>query len=157
MNIEELFSRFGVANFWELYLKFLEEDKKLFVSGPWDDEDQSLLVNQIKTTLEAIDPSHAKKNGIDLEGYTDTLWLWYHHAISTAIWRKKDRALAQRYADRAVELQGSDPYNKLTKLLQLLAYDRLVDAKLYIKSITEEPERTSAHELIEEYERGEFF
>jgi len=88
------------------------------------------------------------------------LWLWYHHAITYAVWIRKDRMLAQRYSSLALKNQPEGHPNKITRLLYLLIRDRLADAKIWSRTIRAtkgNPEKETAAHIIKRYEDGAFF
>ncbi|MEK7520220.1 MAG: hypothetical protein AAB581_03210 [Patescibacteria group bacterium] len=133
---------------------YKNHDLALMHTQQWDDTNPHLVANKIKVILEHIDPLDLSKK--DRFWWHEILWFWYHHAISCAIWKRKSRSWAQFYADRAMTLQTANHPNKITKLLWLLVYDRLAEAKWWAAQITGIEAKT-AQETIREYERGEFF
>lgn len=162
--MNEAFQLLGVTNFKDLSLAYTREDQKLMKSGEWDARNPTLVTNQVKTLLEQIDPNDLSM--ADKEWCSEILWFWYHHAVSHAIWKARDRTLAQDYANKAMALQaecqppGSGQQNRLTKLLCLLVHDKVTEAKQWMVEMpagADPIEHKNGLELIEEYERGEFF
>lgn len=153
-SIRKAFVLFGVESFLNLQRAYTEEDQRLMKAGLWDDRDPSLLTNQTKMILEQVDPDGLTEE--DREWWHEIMWFWYHHAVSSAIWRQKDRALAQRYATKALEFQSQDHPNRITRLLWYLVHDQLAEAKIWVRD-TKGIERQTGDELVVEYERGEFF
>lgn len=131
------------------------EDQKLIRAHSWDYANEDLVVNKVKNILELLDP--ATLTAEESEWRQEILWFWYHHAISCAIGRYKDRDAAQRYSARALEYQSTDHPNKITRLLYFLVNDRVQDAERWGEKIDKEPERGTATELIQEYKNGHFF
>lgn len=163
-SMNEAFQLLGVTNFKDLSLAYTREDQKLMKSGKWDAHNPALITNRVKTLLEQIDPSNLRKS--ENEWRSEILWFWYHHAISYAIWKAKDRLLAQVYAIRALGFQAvSQPRekghrNRLTELFWHLVYDRVSEAKQWMAEMppgADPVEHANGLELIKEYERGEFF
>ena len=162
--VDEAFTLLGVENFFALSRAYTREDQKLMKSGEWDANDPDLITNKVKTILDQIDPHNLDE--ADREWYSEILWFWYHHAVSYAIWRVKDRKLSQAYADKALALQVEcqppehGQQNWLTKLLWLLVHDKVTEAKQWMAEMPADAdgvERTNGFDLISEYERGEFF
>ena len=139
----------------ELSNLYTAEDQKLMAAGTWDYNNPDLVVNKVKTTLEAVDQSILSED--EKEWRQEILWFWYHHAISCAIWRYKDRNAAQQYAEQALEHQPEGHPNQITKLLYFLTKNDVQEAEKWIKTIGEEPEKTTAAQLLENYRAGLFF
>lgn len=154
-KIKEVFVLFGVRDFFALSHAYAAEDQRLMKNGEWDDESPFSLINQAKALLEQIDVAQLDQR--DREWRQEILWLWYHHAISCAIGTRRDRQLARSYASKALEFQASNHPNRITRLLWYLVYDQLEEAERWTEHITEDPERTTAQQLIVEYKKGEFF
>lgn len=148
------FQLLGVDDFLSLSLAYTAEDQKLMKAGTWDDEDLSLITNRVKRLLEDINPDVLSED--DRVWWDEIMWFWYHHAISCAVYKKKDKALAQRYADKAREIQGPLGHpNRITELFRLLVYDDLKAARNMVDGLITEAE--TARFTLAEYERGEFF
>lgn len=162
--MNEAFQLLGVTSFKDLSLAYTREDQKLMKSGEWDARNSTLITNQVKTLLEQIDLNDLGES--DREWCSEILWFWYHHAVSYAIWRARDRALAQAYASKALALQAEcqppehGQQNWLTKLLWFLVHDNVAKAKQWMAEMpsgADPVEHANGLELIKEYERGEFF
>jgi hypothetical protein len=121
----------------------------------WDYNNSDLLVNKVKEILEPINPQILTEE--ERKWRQEILWFWYHHAISCAKDRYKDKDAAKKYAAKALENQTPDHPNQITRLLDLLINDKLEDAERWAGGITEEPEKSTATSLIEEYKNGLFF
>lgn len=148
------FQLLGVDNFRSLSLAYTVEDQKLMKAGTWDDTDLSLITNRVKRCLEDINPDVLNED--DQVWWNEIMWFWYHHAISCAVYKKKDKALAQRYADKAREIQGPLGHpNRITELFRLLVHDEIDEARNMVDCLTAEAE--TARLTLAEYERGEFF
>ncbi len=154
-GIQKAYEIVGATNPAELSRLYTAEDQRLMKSSEWDYENPDLLTNKIKDILEPLDPRNLNDFENDIRG--EILWFWYHHAISSAIWRQKDKEKAKEFAKKALEFQSEDHPNKITNLLYLLVHDQLAKAKDWAGAITKEPEKTTSNELIEEYIKGEFF
>ncbi len=139
----------------ELSNLYSAEDQKLMKSGSWDYNNSELITNKIKGVLEPTDPAELTIE--EKEWRQEILWFWYHHAISCAIWRYKDKTKAQEYSLKALEYQSEDHPNKITRLLYLLVNNQVLEAEKWAKEITEEPEKNSAVDLINDYKDKPFF
>ena len=152
---KEAYILLGAKNPKELFVLYAKEDQKLFKSGAWDYKNPVLKINKVKNILENIKPQELSVNEKDY--VKETIWFWYHHAISSAIWKYKDREEAKKFSALALEKQSADSPNQITKILDFLVNDKVEEARKFVTSIKKEPEKSSAIELIEEYEQGKFF
>lgn len=152
--LSEIYKILGATTPLEASNLYTEEDQKLMLSDQWDYDDPELVTNKIKSLLEEVDESSLSED--ESHWRNEMLWFWYHHAISCAI-GKNDQTAAQKYADKALELQPEDHPNKITKLLSLLVHDRLKEAEAWADSIHEEPEKSTAQLQISIYKNGEYF
>ncbi|MCX6789987.1 MAG: hypothetical protein NTV60_00475, partial [Candidatus Kaiserbacteria bacterium] len=84
-------------------------------------------------------------------------WFWYHHAISCAIWRHKDQHAAQEYSAHALEFQSDEHPNQITRLLYFLTRDQINDAETWATGIHQDPEKSTAMDVIDSYKKGEFY
>lgn len=153
--IKEVYRILDVGNVDELYNAYLAEDQNIVASKHADYHDPSLKTNQIKNILETVDArklSAREKNERRL-----ILWLWYHHAISYAVWGERNKGRAKRYSSLALRHQPQNHSNRITRMLYLLVRDRLRDAKILLASITDATEKKTARELIQFYEKGGFW
>ena len=109
--------------------------------------------NKIKSIIEQV--------GLDIlasdekDWAQEILWFWYHHAVSSAIWGHNDKAAAQKFSAQALAYQPEGHPNQITKLLYLLAYDHVDEAKAWALTISDDAEKATAQLLIAKYERGE--
>ncbi len=154
-SLKEAYLLLGTSSPHELYKKYLIEDQKIVTSKSSDYHDPKLITNKIKEVIEKADSKKLSKE--ERECRLDILWLWYHHAISYAIWGYKDKKCAEEYALQALKYQPKDNPNKITRLLYLLICDQLLDAEKWVKTINENPERTTALDLLKFYKDGGFF
>lgn len=139
----------------ELSNLYTAEDQKLMALHEWDYKNPELVVNKIKEILEATDANNLSPDEQDWR--REILWFWYHHAISCAIWRYKDKNTAQSYTTMALKYQSENHPNKITKLFDFLVNDKLGEAEHWAGAIEEDPEKTTAAELLDEYKKGDFF
>ncbi len=133
----------------QLYRLYSAEDQKLMKARAWDYKNPELLVNKIKEIVEPCDPSTLTPR--EKVWRQELLWFWYHHAISSALWKHKDRERAQLFSAKALEYKSGDNPNAFTKLLELLAHDEIDEARQFAAEITQEPERLEAPGLIDDY------
>ncbi len=152
---KEAYVLLGAKTPLELSNLYSVEDQKLMRSSSWDYADEESVVNKVKVILEAINPSALTVE--EREWRQEILWFWYHHSISCAVWRHKDKTAAQIYAAKALEYQPADHPNKITQLLNFLVNDKLEDAEKWAGDIDEEPEKDTAASLVQEYKEGKFF
>jgi len=138
----------------ELSNRYTEEDQKLMATAKWDYNNPDLITNKVKELLENIDPINL--TGAENEWRNEILWFWYHHAISCAIYRYKDKLTARSCAKKALLWQDSNHPNKITRLFDFLLNDDLVGAEDWAGLINKEPERSTARKLIDGYKRGEY-
>lgn len=153
--MKELYVLLGASTSKEFSNLYTKEDQKLMKSGAWDYNNSELLVNKIKEGLKNINPDLLSPEEKDWRN--EVLWFWYHHAISCAIWRYKDREKAKEYSERAIFYQDEDNPNQITKLFYLLVRDNLEEAKEWVMQINDDVERDTANHLLKEYqEKGSF-
>lgn len=160
--MREAYELLGAKTPLELHRAYSAEDQRLMKSHEWDYANPDLLVNKIKDILEKTDEQMLTDE--EKEWKQSILWFWYHHAISCAIWRYKDKEAAKLYATKALEFQADDNPNKITRLLWLLVDDKLEEAEAFAASIpqyklddgNDNPEPETARELIESYKQGGF-
>ena len=154
--VSEAYALFSAENPFDLQRKYSEADQILMKSHAWDYENGDLIINKVKDIIESV----VLENIHDPEEYKwckEILWFWYHHAISCAIWRYKDKEKATLVSARALELQGDNHPNKITRLLYLLVRDRVAEAEELEKNIIVDYEQETASTLIHGYKKGEFF
>ena len=147
--LQQAYSLAGVTSMKELSSAYDREDQNLYKAGEWDYDNPDLLTNKIKHILESINPNSLTPD--EMHWQQEILWFWYHHAISVAIWKYKDKRAAQKYAAKALRDQPAGHPNQITKLLYLLVYDRQDEAKKWAKTISDDVERTSAVHLLSDY------
>jgi hypothetical protein len=134
---------------------YLEEDQKIVTSRISNYHDKKLITNKVKNILEKIDARTLSKE--ERCERRLVLWLWYHHAISYAVWGYKDKRRARKYSSRALKYQPENHPNHITRLLYLLVRDRFPEAKRWVKIIKDKQERTTALHLLKFYNEGGFF
>ncbi len=153
-QVKEAYILLDAKNPLELSRRYTEEDQKIARTGSWDYTDQNLITNQVKTILESIDLETIPEE--EREWIQEILWFWYHHAISHAI-IIKDKVAAQMFAKKALEYQGPDHPNQITQLLSFLVNDQVVEAERWVKTIPNEPEKSTAQHLLEIFKEQGFF
>lgn len=155
--LRDVYVHFSVNDPGELQELYMKVDQELMLSGKWDYKNPSLVTNQIKEMIEEIGIDNIKdeKEKKWIKKYI--LWMWYHHAISCALSKYGDKEAALEYSITALNYQPIDHPNKITRLLYLLIRDDLASAEEWQKSITKEPEKSTAEFLVNLYKRGDFF
>lgn len=151
--LQEAYELLGATTPLEMFQKYCGAEQVLFKSREWDYEKPELLPNKVKVALERVKVTALTEE--EKEWRDEVLWYWNHHAISVAAW-KDNRRDAQKYAKKAVALQGPEHPNQITKLLYYLVFDRVADARDLASQIKEDPEKTAASELVVDYLEGRF-
>ena len=152
--VNEAFTLLGVHTFLELSRAYSHEDQKLMKSREWNAYNPTLTTNRVKAILEQIDPSELNES--DRMWRDEILWFWYHHAVSC----ERNRVQAQTYATKALELQGDDHPNRITRLLWFLTYDKVDEAKQWLVEApaeADEVEDQTGLDTIREYEQRKFW
>ncbi len=148
--IKEAYSLLNAHTPLELNNFYTAEDQKLFKSGSWDYANPELVINKVKTILES-----ASEDGMsdeEKEWRKEILWFWYHHAISCAIFKYKDKEAAKEYSQIALQYKAIDHPNKITDILNLLL-DGNISAAEELAQILETDKETALG-LIEDYKQG---
>jgi hypothetical protein len=154
--LSEAYKLVGATTPLELQRLYSEEDQRLWKKGEWDYNNPDLITNKIKEILEDINPMELSAE--ELEWREEMLWFWYHHATSVALnSNHKDNQAAQEYVAMALAYKSEGNPNKITQLLYFLVNDQIKEAEEWAKTITEEPEKSSARDLIKEYKEKGFF
>lgn len=154
--LSRVYVQFSVVDPGELTDLFFKEDQKLMIQKKWDYRNPDLLPNQIKRSIEKVG-LRAIRNPKERRWIRNILAMWYHHAISCAIWRYGDRRAALRYSKKALILRSQDNPNRITRLLYLLIRNKPKAAEKWACAITAEPEKTTAQHLLDLYREGRFF
>lgn len=155
--LRDMYIHFSVNDPGELQEIYMKADQELMRAGRWDYANSKLVTNQIKEMIEKIGVNNIndKKEKKWIKIYI--LWMWYHHAISCALWKHGDREAAIEYSKVAVNLQPYNHPNKITRLLYFLVRDDLASAEKWQKIITKEPEKSTAEYSMNLYKKGNFF
>jgi hypothetical protein len=153
--LRDVYAFLGAATPLELSQKYAEIDQRLMSEHAWDYGDSELATNKVRLALESVDIKGLTDD--EKEWRNDVLWFWYHHAISCAIGRYKDKEAAQRYAEKALEYQSADHPNKITKLLYYLVHDNPEEAESWLIGIHDDVERETGTYLIQAYREGKFY
>lgn len=135
MEKDYLPHRFGATDFKDLHRNiFVPIDQYLLIRKKWDYKNPELFINRIYQEMLRVDRSVLSE--ADRIWCDETLWLWNHHAISSAIWLHRDLAAALAYANTALSYQESPPTNYLTKVFALLLEDKLEEARELASTVT---------------------
>lgn len=154
--LKEVYSKFSVNDPGELKELYMNVDQELMYAGKWNYNNSELITNKIKNAIEAVG-IHAILDKKEKKWISGILWMWYHHAISCALFRYGDKKASIRYSATALDLQEEGHPNKITRLLYFLTRDDLNSAEQWFKSIKDEPEKTTANYSINLYKQGDFF
>ncbi|KKU81072.1 MAG: hypothetical protein UY07_C0026G0001 [Parcubacteria group bacterium GW2011_GWA1_47_8] len=154
--LKDVYLYFGAKDPGELKTVYMNADQELMRSAQWDYKDNNLLTNQIKEMVEKVGVCNIRDTK-EKKWIQSILWMWYHHAISCALWKYGDKKTAQKYSKIALALQPIDHPNKITRLLYFLVRDDIKSAEQWAKTIHGEPEKTTARYSIKLYKQGDFF
>ena len=154
-SLREAYRLLGAKTPRALSNRYSEEDQILMRARTWDYNNPALITNQIKGIVESVAPDTLHPT--EEEWAEEILWFWYHHAISCAIGRYRDRNAAKVYAQKALEHQSIEHPNKITKLFDLLLNEKVTEAKTWAARIDDADEIKTAAELIQEFEQGKWF
>ncbi len=149
--LKEVYKLLGATDPIDLYRLYSIEDQKLFKAQKWDYNNPELIINVIKDIFEKVDINLL--SDIEKEWRQELLWFWYHHATSIAIYIYKDKKLAKFYVKKALEYKSDDNPNKITQLMDFLINDQLKEAESLCKIISDDVERITAEETINEYKK----
>ena len=152
--MKEAYVLLGAKTPLELNTLYGVEDQKLMKSREWDYSNKDIVINKVKEIIEATDPTILSED--EREWGQEILWFWYHHAISCAISRYRDKEAALKYVTKALENQSADHPNKITKLLDYLLNDKLEEAERWAETIPDEVEKETADHTIQDYKDGKF-
>lgn len=155
--LKEAFKLLNASNVSDLCKKFIAEDQRLIKAQALDYKNKALVINKAKEIIErAIEQgfSGEKQENDDLR---DVLWFWYHHATGYAIWRYRDKTKAREFSKKALNYQVADNPNKITRPLYLLVHDRKTEAEDWLKTISEEPEKTASQGIMTEFNTRNLF
>jgi hypothetical protein len=140
----------------ELFNAYNEIDRTTKkTTGDWDYTNSDLLINKVKELLEPIALEYLTEE--EKEWRQEILWLWYHHATSSALFVHKDIQKAKEFVAKALDYQSEGNPNGITKLLSLLANGRLGDAEIWANALPDSTddqkmEKQSALDIVTEYE-----
>jgi len=154
--LKDVYIRFSVNDPGELQEAYMDEDQKLMKAGQWDYNNPVLVSNKIKSAIEEAGISNIADKK-EKKWIQNILWMWYHHAISCALWQYGDKKAALDYSEIALKLQPDGHPNKITKLFYFLLRDDIENAEQWAKSITEEPEKATSQHNLNLYKKGKFF
>lgn len=155
--LRKVYECFEVNDPGELQVAYMKIDQSLMKSKRWDHRNSRLTPNKIKNMIEKVGVERIRDQK-EKQWIRNILWMWYHHATGSALWRYGDKRTAKRYSRIALALQNHDHPNKITRLLYFLTRDSLMDAERWADSIHEKsPEKKTANYLIELYKQGRFF
>lgn len=147
-------SQEGQSSMNDLVSRFQEADQAAMYDGSWDPNNPSLLLNQLIEQISSIDAAGLSSDELTDQRYA--LWLWNHHAVSSAIYRSHDKESAKRYVQEALTYAGSN--NKITQLFALLLDERDKEAEQYASGFADgDFEKETALELIRQHRAGEWF
>lgn len=131
-------------------------------ANAWDYQDRAQPLNQATPWLLAVDQKLLRPDDAYL--VREMLWMWYHHAVSCALFRHFDKAAAKMFVREAMSHQNIDCPNRITMLFYILLIDDDVDAarrwidgmplKVPVgpdKTLVDNVEIASAREVIRDY------
>lgn len=154
MNLQEICNEFGIKDLYELDKLHLKHDQKAIKGGFFNENDADLLNNKIKKRLLELDLEELEKQ--EKQIVQSTLWLWYHHATTVAIWRDGDLKKARKHCRRAMEYLYPEHPNRITPMIQMLLHGKIEEARKWNEEEVNEVEKEYAVHLLNEYEKGTF-
>jgi hypothetical protein len=149
--IQEAYKLFGVSDPLGFQRAYSKCEQVHFKDGTWNAYNPELLFNRAKVLIELMDFKSLSDD--EKNWFTAVLWLWYHHAVSY----ESHRYRAKIYAKRAMDLQGENPYNRLSQLLWHLTCDDVPAARSWLNCNIEDwdpDDRQTGIELTDNYENG---
>jgi len=153
--LREAYIILGAQTPIDMNRNYTELDQDLMKNGLWDYGNPELITNKVKDILEYSDLKNLTEE--EKEWRQEILWFWYHHAISCAIWRYRDRPKAIELANQALKYKPQENPNQITQILSFLVNDQLPEAQQWANQIEDKIEKDTANELIAEYGEGKFF
>jgi hypothetical protein len=153
-QLAEICTTFNVKDVYELSELHLKHDQQSIHSENTNITDPSLVQNKIKDALLLINLSKLPVD--ERRVVQNTLWLWYHHAATIAVWKKHDILLARHYCDTALEYLYPEHPNKITPMLCMLLHGNEKTASQWAREKVGPVEQAYADYLLAEYERGTF-
>ncbi len=83
------------------YVRFSEEDQRLFISRERDYLNPELELNRLKNEIEALDETTLSEQ--EVCDRDNALWLWYHHGFQIAYAKHHDRQTAIAFINKTLE------------------------------------------------------
>ena len=149
-NIDRVCRKYKVRNVIALEQKCRDSDQRRMRSLKWDYTKDSL---DTRIVFDLVQVPQTELTPDENWRVNQMIWLWYHHAVSCAISRHKDRKKALEFVNKALEYQAriKDHPNKITPLFKLLLLGKLDEAKNFAKE-PDFADRDLAKDLIEDWE-----
>ncbi len=155
--LRDIYHTFLVKDPGELESLYMRHDQKLMQEGMWDYKNKDLLPNKIKEGIESVSLPTLLDSKEKL-WLSRILWLWYHHAISCALWKYGDTGMARFFAKKALFLQEDNHPNRVTYLLYLLTRGEYDLAEYYaIYANISKIEIPTIQQILNKYREGSFF
>ena len=151
-KIDQLCRKYGVASVIGLETMCQNVDQERMKSGMWDYKNTTSLNTRIVRDLERVTRSDLTED--ERWRVEQMIWMWYHHAVSCAIYKYKDREAALGFVRKALEYQKRIPNhpNKITSLFLLLLNGKIRKAWESMKRMGR-IERNTAQDIISEWEK----
>lgn len=156
--LKEAYTLLSASSPSELARKFIKEDQRLLKTQTWDYKNSKLVLNKVKEIVErAMTDGFTTGSEEGDNELREMLWFWYQHATGYAIWGDGDKSKALEFSLKALTYQTSDNPNQITRLLYLLVHDQNIEATAWLETIVNEPDKTAARGIMDEYLAGNFF
>jgi len=153
-QLAQICANFDVADVYELSELHLKHDQESIHTETVDIDNPSLIQNKIKDALLSVKLSELPPD--EQQVVRNTLWLWYHHAATVAVWQKHNLSLAREYCDTSLKYLYPEHPNKITPMLCMLLHNKPDAARQWAKEKVGSVERAYADYLLTEYEKGIF-
>jgi hypothetical protein len=151
-KIDEVCRKYQVSSVTTLEIICHDVDQERMKSKVWDYKNTTSLDTRIVRDLERVTRSDLTED--ERWRVEQMIWMWYHHAVSCAIYKYRDREAALCFVHKALEHQSRIPNhpNKITSLFLFLLNGKLKKARESMKRMSR-IERNTAQDIISEWEK----
>ncbi len=150
-RIQQLYRKYCVRNVKALVELCRKADQARMKSLTWDYQTDSLdtqIVNDLKTV------TRAELKSDELWRVNQCIWMWFHHAVSCAIYKHKDSQKALNFVEKALRYQAriENHPNKITLLFSLLLKEKFREANLLLPEMPR-GEKGTARDMVRAWEK----
>ncbi|MEX0931861.1 MAG: hypothetical protein WDZ88_03880 [Candidatus Paceibacterota bacterium] len=154
ISLERVCHNFNVGDVYGLHELQLEHEQKAIKEGFFDENNDSLLINQIKNALLEVDIDKLDKH--ERKAVQNILWMWHHHATTVSIWKKHNLNHARELCKKALQYLYPTHPNKITPMIDMLLHHDIDGAHKWSEVEVGEVEKEYAKHLLDEYKKGVF-